>query len=150
MSVPVSVLVSLCLCVSVWVCDCVGANCRYQRVVLLNELCARFSGDIALVDLFFNTHGSESPGGRKNPGDMHSERQFPVFAALTQYMHEPGDTGRLARDSLRLCVALSAMQLRIRVCILTPCTVPAILCNKYCTGLFSMALYTLDLHTKYT
>eukprot|EP00041_Stephanoeca_diplocostata_P003973 m.39805 g.39805 ORF g.39805 m.39805 type:complete len:801 (+) comp14754_c0_seq2:332-2734(+) len=86
---------------------------RYQRVVLLNELCARLSGDIALVDLFFIGKTVGIPPSGTAATEVVGERQFPAFAALMQYMHEPGDTGKLARDSLRLCVALSGIQPRI-------------------------------------
>eukprot|EP00040_Diaphanoeca_grandis_P033612 m.206175 g.206175 ORF g.206175 m.206175 type:complete len:778 (-) comp32945_c1_seq2:49-2382(-) len=72
---------------------------EYLHVVLLNELCSRFTSDNRLVPLFFDESLVKSKSNTK--GDTFV---FPVFSSLIRFMHEPGPTGLLARDTLLMCV----------------------------------------------
>jgi len=118
------------------------ANCSTEehlaRVGLLNELCARFAGDPAVIGLFFDGDGFErfaaqqrqassegaadsarttsGAGGGGGHGDVAEPQSltahevtaafFPLFSALTEYMHEAGPTGEKARDALLMCIAV--------------------------------------------
>lgn len=93
------------------------------RVHLLNELCARFEGDPAVTGFFFDGDGFERHAAQRvrqthdrdsvspdGPGSLKVESSagfFPLFSALTDYMHEAGPTGEVARGALLLCVAVA-------------------------------------------
>lgn len=93
------------------------------RVNLLNELCARFEGDPAVTGLFFDGDGFErhaaqqralkqgrdsaSPDGPGSNKVVASAGFFPMFSALTEYMHDSSQTGDVAREALLLCIAVA-------------------------------------------
>lgn len=65
---------------------------------MLSCLCRKLKENDDLVNFFFMASNNNNEDGRQ---------QFMIFRILNQFIHQKGDVGQLARDSLLNCLVLS-------------------------------------------